>query len=91
MEFQRGRLCDGEAAVAAARLVPAQVIAFGRSVGSLYATESLTAWPGWQPGVEFCAFRARLGCEDDLRKTATCRTNFGAPHAFSLRGFYHCI
>src|SRR5437773_2521699 len=43
-------------------------------------------WPGQQPGVEFCPFRARLGCENDLRKTAQCRTTFGARHAFARRG-----
>ena len=48
-------------------------------------------WPGQQPGVEFCPFRARLGCENDLRKTAPCRTTFGARHAFARRGFSHCI
>ncbi len=48
-------------------------------------------WPGRQPGVELGPFRARLGWENDLRKTAQARTTFGTRHAFARRGFSHCI
>src|ERR1051326_3272793 len=58
---------------------PANLVASGRGC------------PGRQPGVEFCPFRARLACENDLRKTAQSRTTFGAGHAFAWRGFPHCI
>ena len=39
-------LSDGEAAVAAAGIVPEKVIAFGRSIGSLYAIELAHRLPG---------------------------------------------